>query len=393
MIDLHSELETGNISFNHVGEELCGDHVEKRVDPDGTLTFVLADGLGSGVTANILSTLTATMLVNMIGGGLSIEESVTSLIKTLPASKHRGNVAYSTFTVIRVTPDFRFTIFNYDNPEPIFLRDGKYEQLLWQESQIEGKKILSTSGSLELHDQVLFMSDGAVYAGVGETLNFGWGRDEIISYAEGLYYPELTATNMASSIIEHCDTLYNHKEGDDTTVACVKRRERKTANLMVGPPTNPDDDQAVLSKFFALPGAHLVSGGTTSKVVSKYLGKPLEAQLDYLDPEIPPICMIEGVDLVTEGVITLNKVVLLAKDYLDKDLKYFDWCFRQDGASLLAKALFQDATDINFYVGCAVNPAHQDPKLGISISIKMQIVEELAKQLRLMGKHIRVSYF
>ena len=393
MIEQPSQLEVGAISLNHFGEELCGDHVESHQSEDGRLTFVLADGLGSGVTANILSTLTATMLVKMIDGGISMKESVASLVKTLPASKHRGNVAYSTFTVISVRPDFSFKIYNNDNPEPILLRNGKYEPLIWKERTIEGKIVKETTGRLELYDQIILMSDGAIYAGVGETLNFGWTRKEIIDYAEALYYKDITATNLASSIIEHCDVLYNHREGDDTTVCSIRRRPREHVNVLIGPATNFDDDKMMLDSFFKKPGRHIVSGGSTAMMVAKYLGVPINTSLDFQDPEIPPTSTIEGVDLVTEGVITMNRVVLLAKDYLDKDRKYFDWCFKQDGASLLAKALFQDATDITFYVGCAVNPAHQDPTLGIAINITMKLVDELAKYLKRMGKTIRVFYF
>ena len=393
MFDVPSQLEVGAISLNHFGEELCGDHVESHLSDDGRLTFVLADGLGSGVTANILSTLTATMLVKMIDGGISMKESVASLVKTLPASKHRGNLAYSTFTVISVRPDFSFKIYNNDNPTPVLLRNGKNTELEWDERHIEGKIVKVATGKLELYDQIILMSDGAIYAGVGETLNFGWTRKEIIDYAEALYYKEITATNMASSIIEHCDVLYNHREGDDTTVCSIRRRPKEYVNVMIGPATNYDDDKMMLDGFFNKPGKHIVSGGSTAMMVARYLGVDIDPTLEFFDPEIPPTSHIEGVDLVTEGVITMNRVVLLAKDYLDKDKKYFDWCFKQDGASLLARALFQDATDINFYVGCAVNPAHQNPKLGIAINTKMKLVDELAKHLKKMGKTIRVFYF
>ncbi len=342
MFDVPSQLEVGAISLNHFGEELCGDHVESHLSDDGRLTFVLADGLGSGIS---------------------------------------------------VRPDFSFKIYNNDNPTPVLLRNGKNTELEWDERHIEGKIVKVATGKLELYDQIILMSDGAIYAGVGETLNFGWTRKEIIDYAEALYYKEITATNMASSIIEHCDVLYNHREGDDTTVCSIRRRPKEYVNVMIGPATNYDDDKMMLDGFFNKPGKHIVSGGSTAMMVARYLGVDIDTTLEFFDPEIPPTSHIEGVDLVTEGVITMNRVVLLAKDYLDKDKKYFDWCFKQDGASLLARALFQDATDINFYVGCAVNPAHQNPKLGIAINTKMKLVDELAKHLKKMGKTIRVFYF
>ena len=162
---------------------------------------------------------------------------------------------------------------------------------------------------------------------------------------------------------------------------------------MVGPPTNPSDDEKVLSAFFGLEGPHIVSGGTTCKIAARYLGSSIEGSLDYLDPEVPPISYIKGVDLATEGIITLNKVVALSRDYQGQNKAYFDWSFRQDGASQIAKLLFEEATDITFYVGCAVNPAHQDPEYHIDIKMKMQIIDNLAQELKNMGKHINVTYF
>ena len=116
-------------------------------------------------------------------------------------------------------------------------------------------------------------------------------------------------------------------------------------------------------------------------------------KLDFEDPEIPPIAEIEGVDLVTEGVITVNKVLTYAKDYLADNAAYTKWSSRHDGASLIARLLFEEATDINFFVGRAINPAHQNPNLPINFSIKMQLVTELSECLQKMGKRIKVSYF
>ena len=136
-----------------------------------------------------------------------------------------------------------------------------------------------------------------------------------------------------------------------------------------------------------------MSGGTTSTITAEFLGKKMETSIDYLDPDVPPTAKIEGVDLVTEGVLTINKVLEYAKDYIGENKLFSDWHTKKDGASKIAKMLFDDATDINFYVGRAVNPAHQNPNLPIGFNIKMQLVEELSGALKTMGKTINVSYF
>ena len=164
-------------------------------------------------------------------------------------------------------------------------------------------------------------------------------------------------------------------------------------NILFGPPSNRDDSNRMMSLFFSKKGKHIVCGGTTSNIAAKYLRKPLRASLSYEESDVPPMGEIEGVDLVTEGVITINKVLTYARDYLKDNETYTQWCFKHDGASQIARLLFEEATDINFYVGRAVNPAHQNPELPINFNIKMNLVEELSQCLRQMGKRIKISYF
>ena len=157
---------------------------------------------------------------------------------------------------------------------------------------------------------------------------------------------------------------------------------------------NREDNDKMMSLFFSKDGKHIVCGGTTSKIAASYLGKPLEVKMNFDDDDdMPAMGYIEGVDLVTEGVITINRVLEYARDYLKDNESYSQWCYKRDGASLIARMLFEEATDINFFVGRAVNPAHQNPNLPITFSIKMQLVRELSECLKQMGKTIRVSYF
>jgi hypothetical protein len=149
----------------------------------------------------------------------------------------------------------------------------------------------------------------------------------------------------------------------------------------------------MMSLFFSKEGKHIICGGTTSSIAAKYLGKTVKTSLNFEKSDVPPIAYIEGVDLVTEGVITMNKVVEYAKDYLGENEFYEDWSFKRDGASLISRLLFEEATDINFFVGKAINPAHQNPDLPINFNIKMNLVEELSSCLKKMGKRIKVSYF
>lgn len=385
-------VDIGWQSLNHDGEQLCGDHVDILEPDENSTIIVLADGLGSGVKASILSTLTSKIISTMMANGMSLENCVETIAATLPICEVR-KVAYSTFTIVRTIDNREAEIIQYDNPQLIMLRDGKNYDYPKTAMEIGGKMIYKTKVDLQKNDFLVFTSDGAIWAGVGTSMNFGWERDQIIAFLEKMYNSEFTAKTMSALLLDECCRLYGGKPGDDTTVCTVKIRERKSVNLMLGPPRDPKDVNKMMSLFFAKEGKHIVCGGTTSTLAGEFLGKPVETLLDYFDPEIPPIAKIEGVDLVTEGVITLSRVLEQAKSYHEADAIYADWNVKQDGASLISRMLFEEATDINFFVGRAINPAHQNPNLPITFNIKMHLVEELSELLKNMGKRVKVSYF
>ncbi len=390
MNDLCADI--GYRSINHYGEQLCGDHVDVVEQDENSTVIVLADGLGSGVKASILSTLTSKIISTMMAEGLSLEDCVETIAATLPICSVRG-VAYSTFTIIHLVNNSIAELIQYDNPMVIMLRNGRNYDYPKVEMNIGGKKIYKSEIYLEEGDLFVAMSDGCPHAGLGLSYNFGWKREDIISFIESIADVGYTAKTLSTFIIDECNKLYAEKPGDDATACVIRIRKRVPMNLLFGPPRNRDDCDRMMSLFFAKEGKHIVCGGTTSSIAAKYLGKPLRACLIYEKSDVPPIAEIEGVDLVTEGVITINKVLSYAKDYLKDNESYEQWGFKRDGASLICRLLFEEATDINFYVGRAINPAHQNPDLPITFNIKMNLVEELSECLRQMGKRIKVSYF
>ena len=390
MNDLCAEI--GFKSINHYGEQLCGDHVDIVEPSDDSTVIVLSDGLGSGVKASILSTLTSKIISTMLAEGLSLEECVETIAATLPVCSVRG-VAYSTFSIIHLKNNQTAELIQYDNPHSIIIRNEKNWDYPKTEMNIGGKKIYKSIIKLQENDIFVMMSDGCPHAGIGIAYNFGWKREDIIDFMEALSQVGYTAKTLSTMLVDECNELYGHKPGDDATACVVKIRKREPMNMLFGPPSNRDDADRMMSLFFSKEGKHIICGGTTSSIASKFLRKPLVATLKFEKSDVPPIAKIEGVDLVTEGVITVNKVLEYAKDYLGENKHYEHWNYSEDGASLICRLLFVEATDINFYVGRAVNPAHQNPDLPINFNIKMNLVEELSKCLKQMGKKIKVSYF
>ena len=390
MNDLCADI--GYKSINHYGEQLCGDHVDIVETNKDSSVIVLSDGLGSGVKASILSTLTSKIISTMLAEGLSIEECVETIAATLPVCSVRG-VAYSTFTIIHLKNNQTAELIQYDNPHVIMIRDEHNYDYAKKEMNIGGKTIYKSVINLRENDVFIAMSDGCPHAGIGTAYNFGWKREEIIDFMEVLAPVGYTAKTLATMLVDECDKLYGHKPGDDATACVVRMRKREPMNFLFGPPSNRDDAERMMSLFFSKRGKHIICGGTTASIAANFLNKPLQINLKSESKEIPPTAKIEGVDIVTEGILTISKVLEYANDYLGENKHYEHWSFRKDGASRICQLLFEEATDINFFVGKAINPAHQNPDLPINFNIKMKLVEDLSECLKKMGKRIKVSYF
>lgn len=382
-------LESGFASFNKHGESISGDFYTTIKGKDKT-TFVLSDGLGSGIKANILATLTSKILGTMMASNMSIEESVYTIAKSLPVCKVR-NMAYSTFTILQIYQRGDAYLAQFDNPSVILIREGKnvvYDSMC---KVIYEKEIHESNIKLYIGDMIILLTDGVTSAGLGRTTKNGWRRESVIEYVQRWYTPDMSPQRMAATIANASMDLYLNSPDDDITVAVFKICERKVVNLMIGPPEHKEDDNKVLKLFFSRKGKKIICGGTTAKIASRYLNKPIVINNNTCNEEIPSTACIEGVDLVTEGVITLEKVLNIAKQYSVTSTISLDLRNKIDGASMIAKILFEESTDINFFIGNAINPVHDDSNSHISYTIKLGIIRELEKVLSDMGKNVKVS--
>lgn len=382
-------IETSWGSLNHYGEELCGDKVEIIKNDDGIL-LVLSDGLGSGVKANILASLTSKIIASMVSAGTAIKDVVDTIASTLPVCKVR-QVAYSTFTMMQIDREGNAYFVEFDNPSMVLMRDGKRVFIPWIEQNISGKQVREAHMKLRLGDQVITFSDGVIHAGVGQALNMGWQHENVVKFLEEEHQDKDNAADVQHRLLMKCYDLYEGRCGDDTTVAVLRVCEPKPCRVMVGPPVHPEDDEDVVNDLLSCPGIKVICGGTTSQIVSKRLGKELQIDLQYISPEVPPIAHMDGVDLVTEGVVTLGKTLEILERYAStRDASVLRE--KKDGAYLLAETLTEKCTSVKFIVGRALNPAHQNPDMPISLSIKLRLVKDIADCLRGMGKPVTLRY-
>ena len=381
-------------SLNHYGEELCGDTIEV-VRQDNSFVMVLADGLGSGVKANILSTLTAKIIATMLSEGGTLDDAVSTITATLPVCSER-NLAYSTFSIIKVDDDGLVTITEFDNPLCVYYRDNKPLYLERDSIDVFGKQLTVTSLYALPGDKIVMFSDGVVHAGVGSLLDLGWMYENVVKYVDDIIEKNNSIRMVLRDILNTVMAFYLDKPGDDSTVSVLEFKNCKLGTVMVGPPMKKEQDREVCERLMNSSGYKIICGGTTSNIVAKYLNKEIEVILNYENPAIPPTAKLEGVDLVTEGVLTLGKAAQLLAEMNDEDankrLKSLD-VRKNDGASQLAKLLCDECTDVTFLVGRAINPAHQNPDLPISLNLKLQIVKECINQLEKMGKRVNVIYY
>jgi serine phosphatase RsbU (regulator of sigma subunit) len=212
-------------SLNRQGEELCGDQVKTLRTRDRTIV-VLSDGLGTGVKANILSRLTSTIIVTMIREDAPLQEVMHTVVGTLPLCKVR-KIAYATFAAVEIQhATGEFKVVNFDNPAPLFLRQGRLRELSWQHQTIEGKQLEFAAGVLERDDFLGVLSDGVVYAGMGGTLHFGWGREQVAACLETAAAGQpRSAEHLVRAVMRETESLYGGQPGDDATFVGILARQ------------------------------------------------------------------------------------------------------------------------------------------------------------------------
>lgn len=381
-------------SLNHVGEELCGDHVMIRRNEDGFI-MVLADGLGSGVKASILSTLTSTIISNMMVNGMPLEDAVETIAATLPVCKERG-IAYSTFAIINILYNGETHIAEFDCPSITVIRDNERLKLDDEIKNISGRIVHTKKLTVKEGDYLVSYSDGVLHAGTGMTLNFGWGEKEINDFLLKVTKDDIEARDVSRVLLANANSLYDGKPADDTTVAVAKIVKAKNTVVMVGPPSKEEDDKKVVDILRRATGKKICCGGTTSQIVARVMNKEVTTgNLLSTAGDVPPIGYIDGIDLVTEGVLTLqkaNRLLTKAKD----DREYEEnliYSKEQDGAFKLVKELL-NSTKVTFLVGLSDNPAHDSIHYStISLNAKIALINEMKDSLLSLGKIVNIEMF
>jgi len=373
--------EWGTRQVNKRGEELCGDAVAVSRHSD-SVTLALSDGLGSGVKANILSTLTTRIAMHLLENELPLEDVVTTLSETLPVCTVR-KMAYSTFAIAQFFREGSARVVEFDAPATIWLRGRNLHPVPYDERHIQGKSIRESVLDLDVGDWVVFVSDGVLNAGIGGCYPLGWGWDQAARFLEQHSHPELTAQDLADKMADAVTALYAGVPGDDVSIVVIKVRRKRAASVLTGPPEDGKADDTVVAAFLQRAGRRAVCGGTTAKIVARHMGQPIEVDLATATADVPPVGRIAGIDLVTEGILTLTRVGELLKAGAQKKTVRF----QTDGAADLLRLLL-DVDHVHFLVGLARNPAHQNPELPHELGIRFAVVRDISDELRKRGTEV-----
>ncbi|MBN1157842.1 MAG: SpoIIE family protein phosphatase [Bacteroidales bacterium] len=378
--DFFVEVDCKQKSFE--SERICGDvFLSSKVKEENRIVAVLSDGMGHGVKANILATLTATMAVNFTKEHKEPERTAEIIMKTLPECSER-KMNYSTFTIVDIEQNGNTTLLEYENPECILIRERKtitpeYKTIVLKGEANSGKKIRVYSFRPLKGDRIIFCTDGIAQSGLGTPrFPFGWGIDNVARFAIDIIrqYPQISARDLSGRILNMAYRNDGFQAKDDSTCAVIFFREPRELLICTGPPYKTEDDVLLASEVKNFIGKKIVMGATTGDIISRELNLSIEDVFKFEDPELPPLNVMEGIDLFTEGILTLNKVEKILKAY------HTNYKLGKGPADEIVK-LIMESDAIKVIIGTRINIAHQDPHLPVELEIRRTVVNRITALL------------
>ena len=373
--------EVGHFQIYHEGEKICGDvFLSRRVPEENRVLCVLSDGMGHGVRANVLATLTATISLNFSLEHKDVNALAGMIMKALPVCSER-KISYATYTIIDINIEIdAVSILEYDNPKTLILRGNRIYEPEWTHVKYEGdvkdKRVMNLkrcSFVPKIEDRIIFCSDGITQSGLGsgEGAAMEWGRNNLITFVREIIEitPSISATDLAERVVKKAaaNDLFTPK--DDLTCGVIYFRQPRKTLLCTGPPFNPEKDREFATILEEFGGKKIISGATTTEIIARELKREAKDE-ERTDFTLPPSSKMEGVDLVTEGVLTLSKVThLLDSMNLNSNIQ-----FGRGPADQVCRLLL-DTDEIYVLVGTKINETNHDPTLPVEIEIRKNLIQ------------------
>ena len=376
------------------GEIACGDVFQSSIFREEERTIlVLSDGIGHGIKASVLATLTATMALKYTQLHTKPEVAAKFIMQALPKSDEKES--YATFTIIELEDDGRVRIVNFDNPRVLIVRNGiivqpKEYQLTVRGEENQGKILHCNEFVARKEDRIIFTSDGIPQSGLGKKgFPMGWGIEGLEAFvlSQVKRIPGISATKLARKIINQAVLNDDFSVKDDTTCGVIYFREPRKFMLITGPPFYKIKDFDFVGRIKGFDGKKIICGGTTAEIIARELSISVEIQHGNKNLEkLPPSAKMAGFEMVTEGILTLGKVEEILETY-DSETRLGD-----SPPEEVVKLLLQhDSIDI--IVGTRINWAHQDPDQPLELELRKFVVKRIVKILvHKFFKQVKVEY-
>ncbi|MBN2519380.1 MAG: SpoIIE family protein phosphatase [Bacteroidales bacterium] len=367
---------------NHDSERICGDFfLSEKIKEENRVICVLSDGLGHGVKANILATLTAKMALNFTREHKDFKKTAEIIMNTLPECSDR-KINYATFTIVDIEINRKTYILEYDNPGCTIFRSGKVFNPGWKEILLEGeknagKKLRVSSYYPQKEDRILIYSDGITQSGMGgKKYPFGWGLENTNDFVEKMIQnnPTISAFKLASKIVNMANQNDGYHSKDDTSCASIYFRNPRKLIISTGPPFNEKKDKEFTELIKKFDGKKIICGATTADIIARELNLTIRDNFDFTDDDLPPTSSMEGFELITEGILTLSKIARILNKY-DKS-----YALGTGPADQIIKLMFK-SDEIQFLVGTKINIAHQDPNIPMELELRRTVVHRIAREL------------
>lgn len=388
-------VETSCFQKNHKGEFICGDvFISKKLKEENRTLAVLADGMGHGVKANVLATLTSTMAINFAEEHKDAQTIANIIMDTLPICSER-KTSYATFTIVDVHNN-EVNILEYDNPLCLIMRGGNIFEPEWNcllleniDGQGRSQEIMSCTFKPMKQDRIIFISDGVTQSGMGnDDMLLGWGREAYVEYVKETILNEryISASKLAQRVVNKAYSNDRFSSKDDTSCAVIYFRSPRKTIIATGPPCDKNKDAEYVERVKTFDGYKIVSGATTAEIFSRHLGVEITDDYENIDSSLPPMSKMKGLDLVTEGVLTLNKVITLLNNAPTNPT------FSSGPADRIAEQLL-NSDEIHLLVGTQINPAHHQVDMPVEIALRKSIIKRLVDILeKKYMKEVIVEY-
>jgi len=366
---------------NHDGERICGDvFYSQRVQGEERTIVVLSDGMGHGVKANMLATLTSTLALNFTKEHKDINTIADIIMNTLPICSER-KMSYSTFTIVDIEHNGETRILEYDNPECMIMRGNQVLETQWQciilkSEKNAGKELKYCTFTPQKEDRIVLWSDGITQSGMGSPdYPFGWS-DEAREFVAKMVKNEhdISARKLSTKVVNMAYVNDGYHPKDDASCATIYFRDPRKLLICTGPPFEMDNDAKLAKIFNDFNGKKIVSGATTVDIIARELKLDITDTFEFNDPDLPPVSQMEGADLVTEGILTLSK----ATETLNR---FNETSSLGSGPSDQMVKLILESDEIDFVIGTCINIAHQDPSLPVELEIRRTVVKRMAQIL------------